>query len=59
MRLMIKPLIFVLPLLVALVPPAAAQTTATTGGVAGTTLTNPYGAVTSPTIATTTAITTT
>jgi len=29
-----------------LAAPAAAQTTATTGGVAGTTLANPYGAVT-------------
>jgi hypothetical protein len=34
--------------LIVLAAPAAAQTTATSGGVAGTSLANPYGAVTLP-----------
>ena len=55
----LKSLIFVSPLLVALMPPAAAQTTATTPGVAGTSLATPYGAVILPTTTATTAATAT
>jgi len=42
----VRPRYLALVFAVALAAPAAAQTTATTGGIAGTTLANPYGAVT-------------
>jgi hypothetical protein len=45
----LKSLIFAVPLLVALAPQASAQTPATTGGAAGTSLASPYGALALPT----------
>ena len=43
---MVKPLYTAFLFSLILAAPAAAQTTATTGGIAGTTVANPYGAVT-------------
>ena len=45
---MVKPLYTAFLFSLMLAGPAAAQTTATTGGTAGTSLANPYGAVTLP-----------